>query len=88
MNREKMQRQSFVLRNKKLRLRAPTPKPKPQIKKGVVKLNSYNSKKKAVANANEKNDLLARQQETQRILGQARSKRKPGGCGGCRRRSN
>ena len=84
MNREKMQQQSANLRNKKsLRLKAPQVKPK--VKNGVLKVDSFSTKKKV--DKNNSKDLTQKQKaaRTMAAFKEARSRQKTGGCGGCRR---
>lgn len=75
-----MQRQSFILRNKKV-IRVRPPLPKPKVTKGVVKVEPFSTKK--TSSELTPKEKLARDQK---VLREARAKPKTSrGCGGCRR---
>lgn len=80
MDREKLRKQSFNLRNKKS---ITLGSPKPKVTKGVIKVDSFSTKK----NVDTKG--LTQQQKAAKTIAtlkEARSRKKPGGCGRCSRK--
>ncbi len=88
MNREKMRAQTARLRNKRVIQKSRVITPKAKVKKGVVKLQSFSSKKTtapaAPPPANTKTIRPSPSQHMQ-IMSSAKTRHK-GGCGGCRRK--
>lgn len=90
MNRDEMRKQIKKLREKKAN-RVQTTPPKTEVKKGVVKTDSFSTKKsslnqvKSAESANNKRDKLAAKRRDIEIQRQA-YKKSGGGCGGCSRR--
>lgn len=86
MDRAKLRQQTQKLRNKrvvqKTRLVAP------KIKKGVVKLQSFSSKKTAPAAPPPSNTKVIKKSPAQhaQIISTAGTRHKAGGCGGCKRK--
>jgi len=93
MNRETMRKQVKILRNKKdhpppIARKAPPIKPKAHVKKGVVKVEPFSTKRKAPVTQSPSADQLAERRKHAQIMRNAQSKHKTSGCGGCTRRSN
>lgn len=83
MNRETIRKQSVILRNKMLSRQkiSPPVSSKPKVEKGVIKLDTFSSKKKVSPSDVQTQKEIIRQSEIR-----SRNNPKPRGCGGCRRK--
>lgn len=92
MDREKMRMQVQRLRNKRVIQKTRVAAPKPKVTKGVVKLQSFSSKKTAPVApppANAKSVKASRAStpaQHSQILNSASARQKSKGCGGCKRK--
>ena len=82
MNREAMRKQALILRNKMLNMKLSSPPPpKKKTEKGVVKLESFSTKKTNVTPSDLQTQKEILRQSAIRNQNQPRK-----GCGGCRRK--